>query len=120
MNLRGEHRVFARIGFKTFFGQWCYKKKVVAWYRVGATQALLMKLLLFSLCVKVLLHIFKKTSIHMQPTKVFVLYVLIYVASKNRSDANKTKPMVLMSYSERGEEYIKELNQMIKHNKAYF
>ncbi|MBE0367735.1 glucosaminidase domain-containing protein [Pseudoalteromonas sp. MMG013] len=107
---------FARIGLN-FFGQWCYKKGCgmvprrrdnEAEHEVAAFQSV-------RAAVK---SYFRNINTHEAYQGLRV----------KRSELRSNKQPVeataltagLISYSERGEAYVNELNDMIRHNKAYF
>lgn len=107
---------FARIGLN-FFGQWCYKKgcgMVPSRRNTGAAH----EVAAFQSVRQGVASYFKNLNTHAAYKGLRTIRADLRRQQKPL-DANKLT-YGLMSYSERGEEYIKELNQMIKHNKAYF
>jgi len=107
---------FARIGLN-FFGQWCYKKgcgMVPGRRNTGAAH----EVAAFQSVRQGVASYFKNLNTHAAYKDLRTIRADLRRQQKPLA-ANKLT-YGLMSYSERGEEYIKELNQMIKHNKAYF
>ena len=107
---------FARIGLN-FFGQWCYKKgcgMVPSRRNTGAAH----EVAAFQSVRQGVASYFKNLNTHAAYKDLRTIRADLRRQQKPLA-ANKLT-YGLMSYSERGEEYIKELNQMIKHNKAYF
>jgi Bax protein len=107
---------FARIGLN-FFGQWCYKKgcgMVPGRRNTGAAH----EVAAFQSVRQGVASYFRNLNTHAAYKDLRSIRADLRRQQKPLA-ANKLT-YGLMSYSERGEEYIKELNQMIKHNKAYF
>ncbi|KTF18309.1 glucosaminidase domain-containing protein [Pseudoalteromonas sp. H105] len=107
---------FARIGLN-FFGQWCYKKgcgMIPSRRNTGAAH----EVAAFQSVRQGVASYFKNLNTHAAYKDLRSIREDLRRQQQPLA-ANKLT-YGLMSYSERGEEYIKELNQMIKHNKAYF
>lgn len=107
---------FARIGLN-FFGQWCYSKgcgMIPNRRNSGAAH----EVAAFKSVREGVASYFKNINTHAAYKELRSIRADLRLQQK---PVTATKLSYgLMSYSERGEAYIEELNQMINHNKAYF
>lgn len=107
---------FARIGLN-FFGQWCYSQgcgMIPNRRNSGAAH----EVAAFKSVRDAVSSYFKNINTHAAYKELRSIRADLRLQQK---PVTATKLSYgLMSYSERGEAYIEELNQMINHNKAYF
>ncbi|MBE0356585.1 Bax protein [Pseudoalteromonas phenolica O-BC30] len=107
---------FARIGLN-FFGQWCYKKGCGLVPKRRADEAAHEVAAFKSVRASVKSY-FRNLNTHNAYTELRAKRAQLR-AEKKPIDATELTAG-LLSYSERGDAYIEELNDMIRHNKAYF
>lgn len=107
---------FARIGLN-FFGQWCYKKGcgMVPKRRDNEAEHEVAAFKSVRAAVK---SYFRNINTHDAYTGLRAKRAELR-ANKQPIDATQLTAG-LIAYSERGEAYVNELNDMIRHNKAYF
>jgi Bax protein len=107
---------FARIGLN-FFGQWCYSKgcgMVPNRRNAGAVH----EVAAFKSVRAAVSSYFKNINTH--PAYKDLRAIRESLRVKQQPIVATTLTRGLMSYSERGEAYIEELNKMINQNRAYF
>ena len=107
---------FARIGLN-FFGQWCYSKgcgMVPRRRNSGAAH----EVAAFKSVRAAINSYFKNINTHSAYKDLRVIRENLRLEKKQIKATKLTQG--LMSYSERGEAYIEELNTMINQNRAYF
>ncbi|TQF71279.1 glucosaminidase domain-containing protein [Pseudoalteromonas luteoviolacea] len=107
---------FARIGLN-FFGQWCYRAGCGMIPKRRADEAAHEVAAFKSVRASVTSY-FRNINTHDAYRDLRAVRANLR-AEKKEITATELTPG-LMSYSERGEDYIEELNDMIRHNKAYF
>ncbi|MCQ8876916.1 glucosaminidase domain-containing protein [Pseudoalteromonas shioyasakiensis] len=107
---------FARIGLN-FFGQWCYSKGC-GMVPKRRTSGAVHEVAAFKSVRDGVASYFKNINTHNAYKELRDIRADL---RRQQKPVTATKLSYgLMSYSERGEAYIEELNQMINHNKAYF
>ncbi|MEL0647842.1 glucosaminidase domain-containing protein [Pseudoalteromonas agarivorans] len=107
---------FARIGLN-FFGQWCYSKgcgMVPKRRNTGAAH----EVAAFKSVRAAVSSYFKNINTHNAYKELRTIRANLRLEQKPILATELTRG--LMSYSERGEAYIEELNTMINQNRAYF
>ena len=107
---------FARIGLN-FFGQWCYKKGCGLVPKRRANEAA-HEVAAFNSVGESVKSYFRNLNTHNAYAELRAKRAQLR-AEKKPIDATELTAG-LLSYSERGSAYIKELNDMIRHNRAYF
>ena len=107
---------FARIGLN-FFGQWCYKKGCGMVPRRRANEAA-HEVTAFKSVRAAVSSYFKNINTHAAYSDLRSIREDLRRQQKPIEATKLTHG--LMSYSERGEAYIEELNTMINQNRAYF
>ena len=107
---------FARIGLN-FFGQWCYKKGCGMVPRRRANEAA-HEVAAFQSVRAAVNSYFKNINTHNSYKELLTIFEDLRAQQKPILASKLTYG--LMSYSERGEAYIEELNTMINQNRAYF
>ncbi|KZN49863.1 glucosaminidase domain-containing protein [Pseudoalteromonas luteoviolacea] len=107
---------FARIGLN-FFGQWCYRTGCGMIPKRRADEAAHEVAAFKSVRASVTSY-FRNINTHDAYRELRTVRAQLR-ADKKEITATALTPG-LMSYSERGQDYIEELNDMIRHNKAYF
>ncbi|MBQ4879407.1 glucosaminidase domain-containing protein [Pseudoalteromonas luteoviolacea] len=107
---------FARIGLN-FFGQWCYRTGCGMIPKRRADEAAHEVAAFKSVRASVTSY-FRNINTHDAYRELRKVRAQLR-ADKKEITATALTPG-LMSYSERGQDYIEELNDMIRHNKAYF
>ena len=107
---------FARIGLN-FFGQWCYKKGCGLVPKRRANEAAHEVAAFKSVRASVQSY-FRNLNTHNAYAELRAKRAQLRAEKKPIEATELTEG--LLSYSERGDAYIEELNDMIRHNKAYF
>ncbi|WP_440055795.1 glucosaminidase domain-containing protein [Pseudoalteromonas sp. T1lg65] len=107
---------FARIGLN-FFGQWCYTKGCGMVPRLRDDEAA-HEVKAFKSVRAAVKSYFRNINTH--NAYLELRNVRAQLRAQKEPIAATKLTAGLMSYSERGEDYIEELNDMIRHNRAYF
>ena len=107
---------FARIGLN-FFGQWCYKKGCGMVPKRRANEAA-HEVAAFKSVQAGVSSYFRNINTHNAYEELRLKRAQLRAAQQPIEATELTAG--LLSYSERGSAYVEELNDMIRHNKAYF